>query len=230
MKKKYSNSNNTILNVLLAIASDNEMDMISIDMIENTIDIYRSLATDKEVLYQIDMPDLTVNGLMGNKYVEAVDLAGNVHISMTEEEMYKELNQNEKLANVLYIVLFLLSDTEFIQSKVSVNSSYVIENSDRDYYLTSQESSFYEEKIYTDGDVEILEKIEKDNYSRLHLLVNNSSYSIILCKRKDENLKCVARSAFVDIDYICEKINDIDKGITDYYKEEDEKVYKLLKS
>ncbi len=230
MKKKYSNSNNVILNLLLSIVYKNEMDTIPLNVIEKTVEIFRSAVVSEDMLYQIDMPDLTVNGLMGNKYVEAVDLAGNVHINMTEDEMTKEIAQNEELSTVLQNVLFLLSYSEFIKDKVSVNSSYVVENSNRDYYLTQQESSFYEEKLYTDGDVKILEKIEEDNYSQIHVLVENSSYSIILCKRKEKNLNCVVRSTIIDIDYICDKINDIDKNYTAYYEEDvKNKVYKLIK-
>lgn len=230
MKKTYSNSNNIILRVLFALSVSDGENIMSKDIIDKVVEVIKFLLEEnEEALSTIDMPDTTVNELFRNTYVDRCDLNGNLHLNMSKNEADEIIEENEGLANIIYSSLLLLSYSSEIRERVNTPTEFYLDSPDRDYYLTSQDYTNYEEKLYTDGDIIELEDVNGENYNQKHVKVSNSTFSIIAVLKNNELLACVVRNNVLDSEYIAEKITDIEnKTIDNYSKMVNNKIYKLM--
>ena len=225
-------NDNVIINVLLALWVNNKNDVIPLEVIEYvTENVERLLEEDELTMEMFDKPDVSITGLLRNKYVARCDLNSDIYLKMSNADAKKIIDKNEELSKLIYSILYIVIGCNNIKDKLPVQSEFVIESPDRDYYLTEQAYTFYKEKIYTDGDIIELEDITEEEYTQKHIQVVNSTFTIISCTRNDKMLSCSVRNNYLDFDFIKEKIDDVyTKRVDSYFESKNNKTYKITHS
>ena len=195
---KNSDKKENLLNIVFALTIRDDKDkeqFLKLSDIQDLVSKLNSVAEHYPFLHQYDLPDLNPKNLKKNKHVDYVGLDNEIAYHMKEKEAHKIIEENMDLVHL--ISNFATAETFNDDIRKLTNDVIVFDchNPNTVYELgyVDDGQAVKENKLLTDGKINILEKTE--NYKKVK--IDGATY-VIQAAYEDERLKAaVVKTHFV---------------------------------
>jgi hypothetical protein len=174
-----SSKKDSFLNIMFAMMiTDNKYEekYLKVSDLQDLIEKINSVSDRYPYLHEYDMPDLGADAIKKNRHVDYVSLDNEIAFRMGAKEAEKIIKRNNNLVQMITNFAFIDTFNDDVMNLTGNTVVFDCHNPNTEYLLGYVDSGaeLKENKIFTDGDVTILE----ENDFAKKVKVSNASYVI----------------------------------------------------